>query len=170
MSDDVLAQAIACCDAWEPQVRLIGNVQAVDLGNLLRELLARRNADQPAVVLQPGGRGLMVAPLPQPDTILVPIKATQDMLYAMAEQDGWVRGDRDHPMLTQWEDYWLAALAAVQSAKARAADPTPVCQHDLCKVPNTITVSRGAAKCDVCGGEWYGEFPLTTSDQQPPAP
>lgn len=79
---------------------------------------------QPSVVLQPEGRGLMLTSLPQPDTILVPIKATQDMLYAMAEQDGWVRGDRDHPMLTQWEDYWLAALAAVQSAKARAADPT----------------------------------------------
>lgn len=42
---DVLLQAIACCNAWEPNVRLIGNVRAVDLGDSLRELQSRRNAD-----------------------------------------------------------------------------------------------------------------------------
>lgn len=43
---------------------------------------------------------------------LVPIKPTEDMLYKMAEVDGHLRGDRDHPMLTQWEDYWNMALDA----------------------------------------------------------
>lgn len=43
---------------------------------------------------------------------LVPIEPTQDMLYAMAECDGYQRGDRDHPMLTRWEDYWRMAISA----------------------------------------------------------
>jgi len=42
--------------------------------------------------------------------VQVPILPTTDMLYAMAECDGYLRGDPDHPMLTQWEDYWHAAL------------------------------------------------------------
>jgi hypothetical protein len=42
----------------------------------------------------------------------VPLEPTQDMLYAMAECDGYQRGDRDHPMLTRWEDYWRVAIAA----------------------------------------------------------
>lgn len=42
VSDDVLAEAIVCCDSWEPDARLIGNVRAVDLGDLLRELRGRR--------------------------------------------------------------------------------------------------------------------------------
>jgi len=28
----------------------------------------------------------------------------------MAECDGYLRGDPDHPMLTRWEDYWHMAL------------------------------------------------------------
>jgi hypothetical protein len=48
---DVLLAAIACCDAWEPDVRLIGNVRAVELGGLLRELQRRRNVDARAAAL-----------------------------------------------------------------------------------------------------------------------
>lgn len=59
------------------------------------------------------GDTVAAAPLPSaPDTVQVPREPTQDMLYAMAELDGWKRGDREHPMLTRWEDYWVAALAA----------------------------------------------------------
>jgi hypothetical protein len=43
---------------------------------------------------------------------LVPIKPTEHMLFKMAECDGYLRGDRDHPMLTQWEDYWNMAIEA----------------------------------------------------------
>lgn len=49
---------------------------------------------------------------------LVPVKPTEDMLYKMAECDGYLRGDRDHPMLTQWEDYWNMALEASPSPLA----------------------------------------------------
>lgn len=44
VSDDVLAEAIVCCDSWEPHARLIGNVGAKELGDLLRELRKRRLA------------------------------------------------------------------------------------------------------------------------------
>lgn len=49
---DVLLAAIACCDGWEPDVRLIGNVRAVELGRLLRELQQRRNVDARAAALR----------------------------------------------------------------------------------------------------------------------
>ncbi|MGE8376550.1 MAG: hypothetical protein ACN6N5_14560, partial [Diaphorobacter nitroreducens] len=49
---------------------------------------------------------------------LMPTKATSDMLFAMAECDGHKRGDRDHPGLTRWEDYWHMALAAAPQAPA----------------------------------------------------
>lgn len=42
VSEDTLAEAIVCCDSWEPEARLIGNVRAVALGDLLRELRGRR--------------------------------------------------------------------------------------------------------------------------------
>lgn len=45
--------------------------------------------------------------------VLAPKQPTTDMLYAMAECDGYQRGDRDHPMLTRWEDYWHMALSAL---------------------------------------------------------
>lgn len=51
-----------------------------------------------------------------PSVVTVPVKPTQAMLYAMAELDGWKRGDREHPMLTRWEDYWTAALSALPGA------------------------------------------------------
>lgn len=35
---DSLEAAIFCCDSWVPEARLIGNVRAITLGNLLREL------------------------------------------------------------------------------------------------------------------------------------
>ncbi len=53
------------------------------------------------------------------ELVLVPSRPTQDMLYAMAECDGYQRGDRDHPMLTRWEDYWLAALARLKTPNAK---------------------------------------------------
>lgn len=55
---------------------------------------------------------LGVAPAVPPGYMLVPIEPTPDMLYAMAECDGYQRGDRDHPILTRWEDYWRVAIAA----------------------------------------------------------
>ncbi len=45
--------------------------------------------------------------------VLVPERPTTDMLYAMAECDGHLREDRDHPTLAQWEDYWNMALSAL---------------------------------------------------------
>ena len=36
MPDQILDHAIECCDAWEPDARLIGNVRAEDLGNFLK--------------------------------------------------------------------------------------------------------------------------------------
>lgn len=51
--------------------------------------------------------------LRRPGYVLVPIEPTTDMLYAMAECDGYRRGDRDHPMLTRWEDYWRMALSVL---------------------------------------------------------
>jgi hypothetical protein len=56
---------------------------------------------------------------------LVPVEPTSDMLYAMAEQDGWRRGDREHPMLTRWEDYWRSALAASPASPAQPPTPQP---------------------------------------------
>ena len=35
-----LSHAIECCDAWEPGARLIGNVPAKELGDMLRALRA----------------------------------------------------------------------------------------------------------------------------------
>ena len=48
-----------------------------------------------------------------PAQMLVPVEPTTDMLYAMAECDGFQRGDRDHPGLERWRDYWRAAMAAL---------------------------------------------------------
>lgn len=45
--------------------------------------------------------------------VLAPTEPTTGMLYAMAECDGYRRGDRDHPMLTRWEDYWRMALSVL---------------------------------------------------------
>ena len=45
--------------------------------------------------------------------VLVPKQPTTDMLYAMAECDGYQRGDRDHPTLARWEDYWHMAMSAL---------------------------------------------------------
>lgn len=45
VGDPVLRHAIACCNAWEPSVCMMGNVRAADLGDLLRELQARRTLD-----------------------------------------------------------------------------------------------------------------------------
>jgi len=47
------------------------------------------------------------------DRFLAPIEPTTAMLYAMAEVDGFRRGDRDHPGLERWRDYWRAALAGL---------------------------------------------------------
>ena len=46
--------------------------------------------------------------------VLVPESPTMDMLYAMAECDGYQRGDRDHPSLVRWEDYWGMALSTLK--------------------------------------------------------
>lgn len=55
----------------------------------------------------------LLAPPRQPKWKLVPVLPTTDMLYAMAECDGYRRDDRDHLHLTRWEDYWHMALSAV---------------------------------------------------------
>ena len=90
--------------SWENKVR--------DLGWLADELEAEQEA---------APYGLDALATPQPDTVQVPREPTQDMLYAMAELDGWKRGDREHPMLTRWEDYWNAAIAAAPVRSSQSA-------------------------------------------------
>lgn len=68
---------------------------------------------------RPGARQQLredMAQAEQSGMVMVPREPTHEMLYAMAELDGWRKGDRDHPMFTRWEDYWNAALAAAPQA------------------------------------------------------
>lgn len=44
---------------------------------------------------------------------IVPAVPTDAMLKAMAFCDGYPLDSRERPGLTRWEDYWLAALAAL---------------------------------------------------------
>ncbi len=82
----------------------------------------RRKAEGYSVAMAPveqsAAAPALEAPAAPAGWKLVPTKATSDMLYAMAECDGHKRGDRDHPGLTQWEDYWHMALAAAPQAPA----------------------------------------------------
>lgn len=59
------------------------------------------------------------------DMVMVPKEPTHEMLYAMAELDGWRKGDRDHPMFTRWRDYWYVALAAA---------PAPAVPDDIAAI------------------------------------
>lgn len=66
-----------------------------------------------------------VAAQPSAEGKWMPKEPTPEMLYAMAECDGYKQGDRDHPMLTQWEDYWhMAYEAAPQSVSPPPTAPT----------------------------------------------
>ena len=58
------------------------------------------------------GKPRTAPPAAPADMVMVPKEPTHEMLYAMAELDGWRKGDRDHPMFTRWRDYWYVALAA----------------------------------------------------------
>jgi hypothetical protein len=82
---------------------------------------------------------------------LVPVEPTSDMLYAMAEQDGWRRGDREHPMLTRWEDYWRSALGA-----SPASQPPQGAQQGWQPIETAPTGrdSEGRMQCVLvaCGG------------------
>jgi len=72
---------------------------------------------------------LAAPPAATADMVMVPREPTHEMLYAMAELDGWRKGDRDHPMFTRWRDYWNAALTAAP-APAVPADPWKVVIDD----------------------------------------
>lgn len=58
VADTILSEAIDCCRSWEPEVRLIGNVRAIDLRDLLLELWKHRNVPastpEPPAVLPEG--------------------------------------------------------------------------------------------------------------------
>lgn len=79
-------------------------------GTLYSHVIAREAADE-------------IERLRRPGHILVPVEPTTDMLYAMAECDGYQRGDRDHPMLTRWEDYWRMALSVLMPSSESEPHP-----------------------------------------------
>jgi len=68
---------------------------------------------------------LAAPPAATADMVMVPREPTHEMLYAMAELDGWRKGDRDHPMFTRWRDYWNAALTAA---------PAPAVPDDIAAI------------------------------------